>query len=463
MKKIIVGVLTLITAFAYGSPTVAVGDVSPLKSQTEVTVKSLAGSIRNPKVFPLANGSSLVTWIEDGADGYFLRARTVTATNKLGAIQTINSEKAAFLDRTEGVQETIAVNRSGQLFAVWATLGTRFSVPSQKIWGRTSLDGSSWSKPFVVIPGLSVTGDQQMCMMEPAFTPRCGYIKLQAAIDDKGRLAVLVADNLETTGTRYRMKARSFAGKWCNFKTLSPVPDARTSEIVGLTSGFVVSATRYGGNSTNSVKTSYYDPKAEAWTSTLTPIVTSANTAFKSHWVQRDLKNLTLVMANTSTGGGLSMRNFNVDSKTWTSNLITLQDGEPNRVVQDLSTAKVGGSLVVMFNVYDQSAGGFEVRVAKVVGVTPTISAIGTSAEQVDLLYVGSSLTSNAVIAYSHIMEGTKLGGINSSTLPTFIPNTATHSHLSAMAKTKSDKVLAAGLKFGETTTSVIFTQGFVR
>ena len=462
MKKIIVSGLTLITAFAFVSPAVATGDVSPINSQTEITVKSLSGSIRNPKVFPLANGSSLVSWLEDGADGYFLRARTVSATNKLGIIQTINSEKAAFLDRTEGVQETIAINRSGQLFAVWATLGTRYNVPSQKIWGRTSLDGSNWSKPFVVIPGLSVTGDPDMCMMEAAFTPRCGFIKLQAAIDDKGRLAVLVADNLETTGTRYRMKTRSFTGKWCNFKTLSPVRETRTSEIVGLTSGFVASATRYGGT-TNSVKTSYYDPKAEAWTSTSTPVVTSANVVFTSHWVQRDTKNLTLALANTSTAGALSMRNFNVDSKTWTTDLITLHAGEPEHVIQDLRAAKVGANLVVLYNVYGQSAHISAARVAKVIGTTATTSELGTSIDQIDALYVGSSMSSNPVVAYNHIMEGTKLGGITGLTLPSFLPNTATHSYLSAMAKTRSDKILAVGLNFGEGTTSVVFTQGFVK
>jgi hypothetical protein len=60
-------------------------------------------------------------------------------------------------------------------------------------------------------------------------------------------------------------------------------------------------------------------------------------------------------------------------------------------------------------------------------------------------------------------MEGAKLGGITETTLPTFLPNTATNSYLSALIKTRSDKVLGVGLKYGQGTTSVVFTQGYVR
>jgi hypothetical protein len=302
-----------------------------------------------------------------------------------------------------------------------------------------------------------------MCEQDPTNTPRCGYLRLQAAIDDKGRQGVLVADNLETTGIRYRMKASSFVGKWCNFKTLSPVSEMRTSEIIGLTSGFMVSATNYSGSSANSVKVSYYNPKAEAWTNTSTAIAIYANTVITAHWVQRDTKNLTLAMASSSGLGGVSIRNFNVDSKTWTSNVINIQAGEPNHVYQDVRAAKVGADFVVMVNAYNQTSGSTEVRVSKVVGVTPTTTVVGTSSDQIDLLYAGSSLSSKAVVAYNHIMEGAKLGGITESTLPTFLPNSATHSYLSALSKNKSDKVAAVGLKYGTTITAVIFTQGYLR
>jgi hypothetical protein len=462
MKKSLVVAVTLIFSFTFMMSAGAEEIVSPLTSQTEVTVKNLTGSIVNPKVFPLANGSSLVTWQEETSDGYLLKTRTVSASNKLGVIHTINVGKATFLNGSSGVEDTIAINRSGKLFAVWATPGIRYSVPSQTVWGRTSLDGSNWSKPFVVIPGLSVSGNSEMCETDPAETPRCGFLRLQAAIDDKGRLAVLVADNIQTTGPRYRMKTLSFLGKWCNFKTLNPVNELRASQILGLTSGFIASATKHNSSSTNSIKTSYYDPKAEAWTNTSTPISSSANTVLSSQWVQRDTKNLSIAMAS-SNSGGVSVRNFNVDTKSWTSALTNIQDGEPNHVFQDIRAAKAGSSLVVMVNVYNQSDGTTEVRVSTVIGLAATTSVVGTSTDQVDLLAAGSSVGGTPLVAYNHIMEGAKFGGITISTLPTFLPNSATHSYLSALRITKSDKVLGVGLKFGAGTTAVIFTQGYVR
>ena len=96
-------------------------------------------------------------------------------------------------------------------------------------------------------------------------------------------------------------------------------------------------------------------------------------------------------------------------------------------------------------------------------GLTPTTAVVGTSNDQIDLLYAGSSLNGEAVIAYNHIMEGAKLGGITETTLPTFLPNTASNSYLSALIKTRSDKVLGVGLKYAEGTTAVVFTQGYVR
>lgn len=462
MKKSFLTAATLLFSLPFTMSASAEELVSPLASQTEVTVKNLAGSIVNPKVFPLANGSSLVTWQEQTSDGYLLKTRTVSPSNRLGVIHTINVGIATFLNGSSGVEDTIAINRSGKLFAVWATPGIRYSVPSQTVWGRTSLDGSNWSKPFVVIPGLSVSGNPDSCENEPAETARCGFLRLQAAIDDKSRLAVLVSDNIQTTGIRYRMKSSSFLGKWGNFKTLTSVNNLRQSEILGLTSGFMVGATVYNSSSNNSIKTSYYDPKAEAWTNTSTPISISANTVISSQWVQRGTKDLTLAMAS-SDSGGVSIRNFNVDTKSWTSPLTNIQVGEPNHVFQDIRAAKAGSSLILMTNVYDQGDGSTEVRVSNVVGLSATTSVVGTSNDQIDLLTVGSSLSGTPLVAFNHIMEGAKFGGITISTLPAFLPNTATHSYLSNLRITKSDRVIGVGLRFGVGTTAVTFTQGYLR
>lgn len=463
MKKMLVTAVVLGTLLTADVSAHADEVISPISAQTEVSVRTITGTMRNPKVFSLANGSSLVTWQEESGKGYFQKARTVSINNKLGAVQTINPAVAEFLDAGIGLQDSVSVNRNGKLFAVWVTLGTRYGVPSQKIWGRTSSDGENWSKPFVVIPGLSITGNQDMCYEDLSRTPGCGYIRVQAAIDDKGRQAVLVADNLASTGTRYRMKASSFVGKWGNFKTLTATPAMRGSEIIGLTSGFAVSAARYNPSSTNSVRTSYYNPKLEAWGNTLTPIAISANTVITGHWVQRDMKNLTIAMASSNETGGVSMRNFNVDSSTWSSDLITIQEQEPDLVYPDLRAAKVGADLVVLFTTYNQITGSKTALVSKVTGLVPTTAVIGTSVDQIDLLYVGSSLTNNAVIAYNEIMTGAKLGGITESNLPTYIPNSATHAYLSSLIKTRADRVAGLGLKFTQSNTALIFTQGYLR
>lgn len=463
MKKSIVAALILATTFVFSFPALAVDTVSPLESQKSVTVRTVADTVNNPRVFALANGSSLVTWQEESEGGYYLRARTISATNRLGSIRTINSEKAVAISQGAGVQDSVSINRNGKLFAVWVTQSLRYGVQSQRVWGRTSVDGINWSKPYIVISALSVYGDFDTCVQDPTNTPRCGYLRIQTAIDDKGRQAVLVADNLETTGTRYRMKATNFVGEWSSFKTLSPVPELRTSEILGLTSGFIVSATKYSGIGTNYVKVSYYSPKVEAWTNTLTAIASYTNTVFTSHWVQRDTKNLTIAIASSSDLGGVTMRNFNVDSKSWTSNLISVQAGAPDHVVQDIKAAKDGSNFIVIFNVYNQTNGITEVRVAKVVGVTPTTTVVGTSSDQINLLYAGATQNYKGVVAYNHILEGAKLGGITASTAPIFLPNSATNSYLSALIKTKSDKVAAVGLKYGSGTTTIVFTQGYRR
>jgi hypothetical protein len=116
-----------------------------------------------------------------------------------------------------------------------------------------------------------------------------------------------------------------------------------------------------------------------------------------------------------------------------------------------------------MTNVYDQGDGSTEVRVSNVVGLSATTSVVGTSNDQIDLLTVGSSLSGTPLVAFNHIMEGAKFGGITISTLPAFLPNTATHSYLSNLRITKSDRVIGVGLRFGVGTTAVTFTQGYLR
>jgi hypothetical protein len=147
MKKTLVTTVVLGILLTAGVSAHAEQVVSPISAQTEVTVRTITGTMRNPKVFSLANGSSLVTWQEESGKGYFQKARTVSINNKLGAVQTINPAVAEFLDAGIGLQDSVSVNRNGKLFAVWVTLGTRYGVPSQKIWGRTSIDGENWSKP----------------------------------------------------------------------------------------------------------------------------------------------------------------------------------------------------------------------------------------------------------------------------------------------------------------------------
>ncbi|MFN5558004.1 MAG: hypothetical protein ACK472_00745, partial [Rhodoluna sp.] len=229
-----------------------------------------------------------------------------------------------------------------------------------------------------------------------------------------------------------------------------------------LTSGFAVSATRYDSAASNMVKASYYDPKTETWTYTLTGTSIPANTVIKSKWVQRSLKKLSLVMASSNEQGGISLRNFDTESKTWSSELIQIKEREANTVFQDVTAAKAGSELVVMFSSYNQNDGSSQVRVAKNVEGTPTITVIGTAFDQMDLLYIGSSLSNTAVVAFNVSMNGAKLGGTTAETLPITIPNAASNGYLNAMTKSKTDLVQAVGLKFSEGVTSVIFIKGFV-
>ena len=157
------------------------------------------------------------------------------------------------------------------------------------------------------------------------------------------------------------------------------------------------------------------------------------------------------------------MRNFNVDSQTWSSDLITIQEQESNIGYQEIRAAKVGADFVVMFNTYNLNDGTKKVKVSKVVGLVPTTVEIGAYADQIDLLFVSSSLTNNTVIAFNDMVHGTQLGGITEATLPSSVPSSATHLRLVDVIKTKADRVAGVGFKYGDSTTDLIFTQGYLR
>lgn len=459
MKKILIVTIAIASLLSNTNVGFAAAP-SPLSSQTEVIVNSSTGNVRNAKVFPLANGSSLVTWQEEVGSTYWLKARTVSATNQLGIIQTINNKEAVSLDQGEGVADAVSSNKAGKIFATWITQGMRYGVQSQKVWGRTSTNGITWSKPFVVVSGLTVSGNAMRCEDLSDF-PGCGYTRLQSAIDDKSRMAVLTLDPNDE-GKRFRMKATNLSGVWFNYKTLGTFNSTRGSEIVGLTSGFAVSAANYTSGTKCSTKASFFDPKTQLWTTTLTPQAIGVNTVINSHWVQRDSRTLTIALASSSEANGVAIRNFDMLTKKWSSRLIRIQTSEENKTFQDIRAAKVGSSIVLMYNVYDQLAGSNEVRVAKVTGSSPTFTVIGTSPYQIDLLFAGSTAANKPVLAFNFIDEGVRLGGITETTLPTAIPNSATHGYLSEMVKTKADLVQAVGLQWLEGSTNIVLVKGYV-
>ncbi len=456
MKKILVIVVSITAALTMVGPAIAADE--PLRSKSEVTVASIGKEVRNPTVFQLANNNTLVTWQEVSGDKYYLKARTVSPTKALGTIQTINSEAAIQLQSGEGTERTVVIGSSGKVFATWITQGLRFGVQSQKVWGRTTTDGVNWSKPFVIVAGLTVSGDAMMCEEDPTRVTNCGYSSVQSAVDGKGRLAVMTLDNYESTGIRYRVKATNLSGVWATFRTLAEVPDTRASELVGLASGFAANATSYASSANSAVRTKIYDAKSEAWSKTFTAISTSQNDVYRAHWIQRDSKNLTLAIA--AEAGGINIRNFNLTNLNWSANLVQIQGPVAEHVYQNLVAAKVGSDLVLIYQEYDRDAGSTVIKAAKIVGSTPTTTLLQSGADNPVLLYVGASSTNSALVAFNLGTAGTKLGGINEGSLPETISANFGSSAIMTLTKTSADQVLALGLIYEESKTTIALLRG---
>ena len=463
MKKMLTLALAVISFTNSGSAfaDAPVGLNSALSFSVETTVATSSSEIRDPQVFPLAKGNSLVSWVEEKNSTFYLRAKAVSASNKVGKIISINSSPA-FSPSIEHALPRISVNAKGQFFAVWIVQATKNRVTTQQIIGRTSVDGTNWSKEFTIVKPIKITGGLD-CVEEPERFTGCGFTSLNAALDNSGRYAVLFTSkptkNNSAGATFYSVAATDMTAVWPTPKNIGYSDQLRDHEITGLVSGFAVNYTIYGFG----ISMAYLDPKTNKWTS-LNALSSTYNTNYHSHWVQRDASKLSLVMsAEIGVGAeyqanGIVVRNFNLKTKKWAGPGVTAQQnlihdppGAPTVAVvfQNVTATKAGNTLLIAYTIYDSTDQSFEVKVISQNGISGsfTQASIASSGAQIDPLYVGVNQEKDPLFAYTS--GGTFLGVLREGELPAPIINSASNQNLLDLTITSSNKVYGVGVNYG--------------
>ena len=448
MKKIVslalVGIwfVTSVPAYA-GSP---LGLNAALSFSLETTVATSSGNFQNSQVFPLANGKTLVTWAEETNSRSSLRAKVVSSSNKLGKVINI-TPSPAFVGASYGTRPMVSVNSRGKFFAAWVVQETKNAETIQKIVGRTSRDGISWSKLFPIVKSLKLTGGQD-CMGEADTFPGCGFTSLKTALDDTGRYGVLYTTSVKDGVIGYRATATSKTKSWPTPKLLGNVPRISESEIVGLDAGFAVNYTNYNGlNCITSV--SYFDPKYNGWIATKTAQDLQFNSYIFSHWVQRSPTILTLITASQENVGGIWVRNFNLKTKTWVGEGVTAQQPIPEIVIQSMMAIKSGKNLLIAYTIYDRTNRAYEAKLIMQNGISAgfTQGSLGSSTVEMTPLYLGVNQTKDPVFAY--LADGTFLTVFSNGSMPAPISNSSGNQALQNLVVTNSNTAYGLGVSSG--------------
>ena len=418
MKKVLSALVTIALSLTIIPPASATTAVTGMKKITVATIS--AATARTPKVFELAKGKTLVSWIEEaGNENLFLKTKVVSATNKLGSGVTVNTQPA-FSSMGLDSMPQISMNSKGKLFAAWVQRTTVGDVVTDQVYGRTSTNGTTWSKAFTIASPVVV--DQAFC--EYSDRDGCGVSALQISIDSTGRTGVLVRTAIEEGIFDYKVSVTSKTSKWPALKLLGTVINPRESEIVGLAAGFAVSWMDYVGGESCATKVAYFDPKAGKWGSTLTAQTIQKNTVVYSNWVQRDSKTLTLVMGSQLEEGGIAVRNFSLGKKTWAGAAKLAAASEPSVVFQKISAGVKGKVLAIGYTTYNQQSGVTQARMILQKTTTGTFSkkTLENGVDQIDPVLTSFNKSGSAFFIYNQIGKPSHLTMFKSSAKPMDLP-----------------------------------------
>jgi len=459
MKKVLSALVAMVLALTIVPPASATSAVTGMKKITVATVS--AATARTPKVFDLGKGKVLVSWVEEsGNESIFLKTKVVSATNKLSSVVTVNTQPA-FSSMSLDSMPQISMNSKGKLFAAWIQRTTVGDVVTDQVYGRTSTNGSTWSKAFKV--STPVVADQAFC--EDSFSDGCAVSAIQISIDSTGRTGVLVRTAVEEGIFDYKVAVTSNTSKWPALKLLGTVVNPRESEIVGLATGFAVSWMDYVGGESCATKVAYFDGKSSKWGSTLTAQTIQKNTVVFSNWVQRDSKTLTLVMGSQLEEGGITVRNFSLVKKTWAGAAKLVAASEPSVVFQKISAGVKGKSLAIGYTTYNQQSGVTQARMLVQKTTTGTFSkkTLENGVDQIDPVITSFNKSGTAFFIYNQLGKPSRLTMFKSSAKPMDLPGRSAIAYNEAASISTSDVLSTVSIAYDNDKSYVTLVKGKLR
>jgi len=458
MKKLVAITAVLLAGLVSAVPAQAIE--SAISGEKQIKVASMVNvNLRNPKVMPLPKGSSLITWLEEKPNvGYFIKTRTVSSTNKLGKVFTLNSS-AAYTDMSLDNLPQVVTNGKGQFFATWIVSYVTDGVTYEKIVGRSSNDGINWTKIKTVVEPLAVTGGRN-CMGE-AEQPNCGYVYFRSAIDGKGKMAVLVAHTTDRSSMNYFATTSSNISSW---PTPEEVINMRYNfwvSIDGLRSGFALHYPEYVSGTSCRYLLRYFDSAAGSWGNTLVASSADFNTVIFGKVIQRSADTLSVVMT-PQEGAGILVKNFSLSSKNFTDFEVVAKEPVTDVVYQTVSVAARGTKMAIGYTTYDRTNHTTSARLIVQSGVEGgfTETQLERGVDQVYPLYIGVSKAGYPFFAYMQYTRGTHLTTLKGSSQAKVLNNKANVGYLSSMYVSATDQLYAVGMKGDGGTYSIYLTRG---
>lgn len=455
LKKTLAIGLTVIGLLTHGT-TVQAAPVSALSPSTEVAVAEVSKSLLDPAAYPLAKSSTLVTWVEGFDSVYSLQSKVVSATNKVGKIFSITPANTATKKITD--VPVIATNAQGNFFAAWIAEEVVAGNKSQKVFGRFSKDGISWSAIFPITSSLVVNGEDCTAF---TFNPGCGFENLIPALDQSGRFAIIVTDTRKTDGVlQYRVSATKNTKSWPALKLLgTDLGGWVEPEIVGLQAGFAV-AYQTGVNSANkNINVSYFDPKTNTWLSAQVARSLVAESVIDATWVQRDAKTLSLITIPEGGEGGILVKNFDLTTKKFTSFSVIAQPSVPDIAFQNTMALAYGNNLVIMYTMIDQVSQASSLQVAMQTGVAGIFTRATVLPNALtNPIFFGVNKANYPVMILREFEMGTRVITLSGNTEIATISNTSDDGYLISMALTKTNLAVGTGAVYDEASgTSYLF------
>jgi hypothetical protein len=393
--------ITTVALLAFSVTSPGTAEESAIKNTSGVEI--LNGNVIGQDVYPLSDGTALISWLEATNQKAILKVKVASKKNKLSAAVTLNEAGSPNREFSYTLPR-IVVNDKNKIFASWIKETEVSGSVTQSVMGSISTGGIKWSKPFTIIPSRTFDNLQD-CDSPREIELSCGFSQLTSAIDQKGRLAIGVTSNEGSNGSKFEVTTASKQSAWKKLKLLTKrsAPLTQTN-ILGLADGFAMSLTNYTGNDC-SIISSYFDPKTSTWQKANIAKTGNLNSQIFSRWVQRDASNLSLVI--DSELAGIEVRNYSLKKKAFSNSWKVWQTTPENTVFGSLTTYAAGKRLVVQYRVYDQITGSTEVRVAlqEKIGGSIKFMSIGKGRGLVEPLYVGSFSQSAKFFSYDGVDE----------------------------------------------------------